>query len=373
MLRALAALALWACAAATAWSADARAEPRFALREGLPCSDCHVNRTGGGMRTAFGAVWAQTHLPTWRSSGAADPQLGSSVHFGANLRLDHRTVLPARTSIQGKQYATPASNSFDISEGNVYLRADLIPDALSVYVDEVVAPEGASAREAFVLYSALPAGLYLKAGRFMLPYGLRIWDDTAFMRQQTGFNYANQDLGVELGTTGKHWSAALSLSNGSLGGGDGNLAKQLTATVGVFDSWWRLYASAAWNDTSVRDFPFQTVTGGLHGGVRLARLTLLGSVDWIRGIGNPEIYDQLSLFTEADFELWRGVHLRGRFEAFDPSRQIANNERDRFIAGLSWFPVQFAELRLEYRKNRDIPQRPAGNADELLVQLHGFL
>jgi hypothetical protein len=366
-------IALALLCVATLLSSRAWAEPRFALREGLPCSDCHVNRTGGGMRTPFGIAWAQTHLPTFRTPGAMDPRLGQSVQFGANLRLDERTVLPAHTAIGGSKYATSAGSSFDISEGNVYVRAELVPDALSVYIDETVAPEGASAREAFVLYSGLPAGLYLKAGRFMLPYGLRIYDDASFMRQQTGFTYANQDLGVEIGTTAKHWSAALALTNGSLGGADANLAKQLTATIGVFDSWWRLFASAAYNDTSVRDFPFQTITGGLHGGVRLARLTVLGSLDWIRGIGNPDAYDQVSLFSEADFEAWRGLHLRGRFEAFDPSRQIANNERDRFVFGVSWFALQWTELRIEYRKNRDIPQRPSGNADELLVQLHGFL
>ena len=49
--------------AALGLAASASAEPRFALREGLACSACHVNRTGGGMRTPFGVAWAQTHCP----------------------------------------------------------------------------------------------------------------------------------------------------------------------------------------------------------------------------------------------------------------------------------------------------------------------
>ena len=354
-------------------SRSASAEPRFAVREGLPCSACHVNRTGGGMRTPFGVAWAQSNLPTWRSPGVFDPRLGESVSIGANLRLDERSVLPASTTLESKHYHSTASSSFESTEGNLYVRADVVPQRLAVYVDETVAPEGASNREAFVLLQGLPLNGYVKAGRFMLPYGLRIQDDTAFMRQQTGFTYANQDLGVEIGIAPQPFTASVAVSNGSLGGPDTNLAKQVTAQFGVVAPWGRLSASVAYNDTSVPDFPFKTLTSGMHGGLRLGRLTMLGSLDWIRGMGQPTHYDQVALFTEGDFEAWKGVHLRGRFEAFDPSLQIQNNERDRFIVGASWFTTQFMELRAEYRINRDIPQRVTGNANEILLQIHGFL
>jgi len=351
----------------------ADAEPRFAVREGLACSACHVNRTGGGMRTPFGVAWAQSHLPTWRSPGLFDARLGESVTLGANLRLDERSVLPASTSLESKRYHSPASSSFESTEGNLYVRAEVVPQRLAAYVDETVAPEGASNREAFVLVHGLPMGGYVKAGRFLLPYGLRIQDDTSFMRQQTGFTYANSDLGVEIGIAPHPVMASFAVSNGSLGGPDTNLAKQVTGQLGVLAPWGRLWGSVAYNDTSVQDFPFKTITSGVHGGLRLGRLSVLGSLDWIRGVSKPSHYDQVALFTEADFEAWQGVHLRSRFEAFDPSLQIKENERDRVIVGASWFPTQFMELRAEFRINRDIPQRVTGNANEILLQIHGFL
>ncbi len=350
-----------------------RAEPAFAVREGLACSACHVNRTGGGMRTPFGVAWAQSHLPTFRAPGVFDPRLGESVTLGANLRLDQRSVLAAHTSLDGKRYQAKASNSFEVSEANLYVRAEIVPQRLSFYVDETVAPEGAANREAFVLLQGLPLGGYVKAGHFLLPYGLRVQDDTAFIRQQTGFTYANQDLGVEVGIAPHPFMASVAVSNGSLGGPDTNLAKQLTAQVGVVAPWGRLSASLAFNDTSAQDFPFKTLTSGVHGGLRLGRLVMLGSLDWIRGMGPPNDYDQVALFTEADFEAYKGVHLRGRFESFDPSLEIKENERDRFVLGLGWFPVQWSELRAVYRINRDIPQRVNGNANEILLQIHGFL
>lgn len=352
---------------------DLRAEPAFAVREGLACSACHVNRTGGGMRTPLGVAWAQSHLPTFRAPGIFDPRLGESVTVGANLRLDQRSVLAAHTSLGDKRYQTKASSSFEASEANLYLRAEVVPERLTVYVDETVAPEGAANREAFVLLQGLPLGGYVKAGHFLLPYGLRVQDDTAFMREQTGFTYANQDLGVEIGIAPQPFMASVAVSNGTLGGPDTNLAKQVTAQMGLVAPWGRLAASVAYNDTSAPDFPFKTVTSGVHGGLRLGRLVLLGSLDWIRGIGPPNAYDQVALFTEADFEAYQGVHLRGRFEAFDPSLDIQENERDRVVLGLGWFPLQWSELRAAYRINRDIPQRVNGNANEILLQIHGFL
>jgi hypothetical protein len=354
-------------------SAGASAEPRFALREGMQCRHCHINRTGGGMRTAFGASFAQTNLATFRQRGAFDRNAGSSLALGANLRLSNRTLLAARTHLEGVERRTKKRNTFEMTEANLYVLARAIPDRLAVYVDETIGPESASNREAFVLVEGLPLDGYAKAGRFMLPFGLRIPDDNAFIRGETGFNYANSDLGVELGIAPHPFEVSLAVTNGSLGGSDTNVRKQVSLNAVLTGSHARAGLSFAWNDTSADGFSFQSITSGAHIAGRLGRLILLGELDWIHGITEPESYDQIALFTEATFEAYKGVFPRVRFEAFDPLRSLDNNERDRFVFAVSWFPIQLLELRAEYRLNRDIPQRVEGNADELIVQLHGFL
>jgi len=236
-----------------------------------------------------------------------------------------------------------------------------------------VTPEAASSREAFVLVRGGPLDGYLKAGRFLLPFGLRIPDDFAFIRQQTGFTYANADLGFEAGVSLRPLELSIAVTNGSLGGNDPNESKQVTAQATFVSKLARAGASFAYNDTSTADFTFRTFTSGGHVGARLGRLLLLTEVDWIRGVSDADTFDQLALYVEGDYEPIKGLYVRGVFEAFDPLRSLANNARDRFVLGISWFPFQLLELRGEYRVNRDIPQRVNDNADELIVEVHGFL
>jgi hypothetical protein len=54
-------------------------------------------------------------------------------------------------------------------------------------------------REIFGLVHELPYNLWVKFGRINLPYGLRVPDDSSFIRSNLGFTFGSQDLGIELG------------------------------------------------------------------------------------------------------------------------------------------------------------------------------
>src|SRR5437879_12552844 len=72
-------------------AAGAHAEPYLALTQGAKCSQCHVNPTGGGLRNAFGDVFAQTQLPARHIDTGTDIWAGQIARFlalGGDLRFD---------------------------------------------------------------------------------------------------------------------------------------------------------------------------------------------------------------------------------------------------------------------------------------------
>lgn len=362
----------------------ASAEPHLAVREGFNCSQCHVNRTGGGKRNAFGANYSQVALPAWRPGpeslrvGVVSPNLGDYVSVGADLRVQHVTTETVRTQFEGQWLEAPGGNTLRIPEANLYGELMVVRDHLSLYLDEKLGPEGASAREAMILLYGLPYGGYAKAGKILLPYGLRLADDEAFIRQATGFNFGNQDLGVEIGAEPGPAFLAASLSNGTLGGTDDNERKQLTATAGVKTRWGRLGASYSWNDgTNATGLAVRQVGGGFAC-ANVGRLTLLTEADLIvdterpKGGERTQIF-QLALHAEADFLIVRGVALRAAFGYHDPDLKVAEDQRTRLALTLDVFPVPFLRVSVTYVVRNDIPQQVQGNADFFLVQLHGFL
>src|SRR6202020_247255 len=157
----------------------ARAEPYLAVQLGLKCGQCHVNPTGGGLRTAFGDIFAQTILPANHLDGAADNWTGAVNQFlraGGDLRFDAAvTTAPNTRSLQ----------QFDLEQTRVYLEADVIPGRLLAYVDEQVAPGGALMSGAYVWYWPGSHDWYLKAGQMYLPFGFRLQDQTAFVLTAT--------------------------------------------------------------------------------------------------------------------------------------------------------------------------------------------
>lgn len=172
----------------------AQAEPYFAVREGLKCSNCHFNPAGGGMRNAFGNAWAQCALPARRIEGTGtDTWTGAVSRFfamGGNLRAN-----AAYTDVPDAN----AQSEFDLEEVRAYLAFTPVPERLAVYIDQRVAPGGSTNLEAFARYTTQDQRWHVQGGQFYLPYGWRLEDDGAFVRQVTGINFATPDRGVQVG------------------------------------------------------------------------------------------------------------------------------------------------------------------------------
>ena len=345
----------------------AQAEPAFAVRTGYRCAQCHVNRTGGGMRTAFGSIWGQTILPErllkWRDGGnlmPANPDARFAV--GGDFRFQY---------VYANLEDAENVSSFEVDEANLYLEGRLIPGKLSLYLDGQVGPGGMSAREVFGLYGfGGKWRAYVKAGKFLPVYGWRLPDDDAFIRQFTGFTYSAPDTGIEIGAQPGQWSIHASFVNGSSGGGgdnDQNKKVSLLAERRINNV--RVGVSGSYNDTG----GFQTTQAGVLAGGNWGRLSLLGEVDWgeTRAAADPGT-EQLIAYIEADLLITRGLTLKYVHDWRDPDRNLETNERVRDVLGLEYVPIPFVQLRLYAQRFDGPPQIPGTDDTGAFFELHLF-
>ena len=316
-------------------------EPHLAIRLGLQCSQCHINRTGGGGRNDFGSLFGQTQLPL-RTSAVRARTADQWLTVGGDLR-----VLASGTFRE----STPRS-AVSIEEANIQVSARLVPDVLTLYVDESVGAGGAFAREMFALVDVLPANGYVKAGKFLLPYGYRLPDDAEYIRSRTGYTYATPDQGVEVGMQSGAMSLAVAITNGTQGAPEIDDGKQVLGMASFVFPGFRVGASAARNES---DAGRRDVVGAF-GGVRLGRLVGLGEVDLIRDrIGAGDV-KQLAGYVEADLLARQGINFKATYGYLDPNRSIEENGRVRGRVGVEVFPVSSLRVSAFYLMLKDIPQ-----------------
>lgn len=362
---------------------SSEAEPYMALRGGYKCGQCHINRTGGGMRTGFGIIYSQTVLPhsylkLSRTGAFFDGKASDKITLGGNLRLSNKTVF----RVDKPRGDSDVDNSFNLPEGNLYIKFDVIQDVLSFYLDETVLPTGARNREAYALIQKLPLNSYIKAGRMLLPFGFRILDDDAFIRQQTGFNYANQDIGVEMGVEPGPLSLAAAITNGTQGASENNVQKQISFVGSTVFRNFRIGGSFSRNRTPGNPTDQITTMFGAFAGLYSGRFVLIGEVDMIQPRKKDEtpeekkerekFGDQLAIYSSLNILIRKGVNFRLAYDYFDPRTKWDEDERIRVTFGPEIFPIQFIQVSAYYRILGSIPQKPREREDQLIFELHVF-
>lgn len=353
--------------------AAALAEPYLAVRTGYKCGVCHVNPTGGGKRTEFGSTYSQTTLAAERLDLATGQSAAGSEPAAWTGKLNDYFAVGSdlRANFSGARVPnSPSTVAFDPVRAQAYLEVKPIADRLTIYLDERVSPGAATNRETYAMLWFANKSAYVKAGRMFVPFGLRIEDDSAFIRQVTGTSFTSSDDGVEGGLELGSWSVNVSVTNGAGGGTETNRGKMISSLATYVRPDWRIGASVSDNSSG----------GGvdrrmynLFAGLRTGKISWLASGVYVIDDGTSTgRLKQWAALVEGNYEAAKGHNLKITYEHYDPNADVKEDQRERYSAVWEYVPFQFTQFRLGARKNSGIPQNNAQNATELFVQWHAF-
>lgn len=340
---------------------SASAEPYLAIQKGMQCSSCHSNPAGGGLRTSYGNAFAQSELAGRRIGDGAvwTGDVTKWLSVGGDIRASFEDIdIPNRST----------TSDFDISRGAIYLEASIIPGRLTLYIDEQVAPDEIENREAYIRLNSKDAKWFVTAGQFFLPYGLRLQDDTAFVRLATGINFANWDRGVQGGYASGPWSIIASATNNS-GGGRSSSGEQVSLVSSYTKAKWRAGASFNVNDDGAGD----RTMFGFFGGLQTGPVAWLAEIDSISDdISSSVTTDAFAGLLEANWTIFDKHNLKLSYDYLDPNNDISEDQQVRYSVVWEHSPMQFLQGRAGFRLYDGIPQVDAQNRKEFFVEIHGF-
>lgn len=344
------------------FATDALAEPYLAVQKGMKCGTCHTSAAGGGKRTPYGNLFAQTELSAKRLDMGElwTGDFGKYFAVGGDAR-------GGWNQIDTDGSASVADSGLD--EFIAYVEIKPFPKHVGIYVDARLRPDDPVVREQYVRAN-LPGGKWtVRAGEFFLPFGLRLQDDDAFIRQVSGINFNTPDTGWEVGYEGGPWSAQLAVTRGTAGGPEIDSGKQYSTRVGYVTNRWRAGASFNLNDSRFGDRQMQ----GVFGGIRTGPVSWLGEIDYIIDDGTPTgRRNSWATLVEANYGYRKGHNLKVTFEWFDPDDDVSNDEQNRASLVWEYSPIQFLQARLGYRKRNGIPQNPAQNLEQAFAEIHVY-
>lgn len=344
---------------------DAESYPKFAAYTGEKCIGCHVNPTGGAIRHMGGIKYSRDELymklfKKLNKKAEFDPHLSKGIQIGADMRtlfLDDQ-IAPGQ----------PNQNSFFQMQADLYVNA-----RINKILNLVIAPSlqynsFPPVYEVYGMVSNLPAGLYIRAGKFKPNFGIKIPEHRAYQRIYNLNTPYNSDAGLEAGISPGPFTLTAGLFNGvnntitnSL---DADPGKEVVASAdfrwATKDSKYTFGLGASFlsnpykysvanNINAVRQIGAGFISIGLF-----ERVAILGEFDYNR----LDISDSVStrqdfrtIFGELDIRVIRGLEAKFQVENYDPELGTAKPplERFRYSFGVGLFPVTGLELETIFR------------------------
>lgn len=350
--------------------------PRFSVENGASCNLCHINPTGAGLRNDYGtSLFSTEELPMEKGMKLTNEDYTGMIvdhlRFGADIRFQvlshtdkqdesHTAYFP----MQGDLYG-----NLSVSKGvEVYVKHDLLRQE----------------PEFWTTLPILPNDGYVRLGRFIPSYGLRLDDHTAFIRggnlrlsqglQKEGMifsPYMDNPGILEAGMYVSDFFVTLSTANKFASGNEQGygFSESLKDKNVTFRS---EYSGSIGSGTTLVGCSIMTEGDfqmkGIFGGVSFGGLTWVGEVDLAENWAYPGT-TSLASFSELSYLLKQGIHLVTRFDLFDENIDIKQNAITRFTVGTDIFPISFFEIKLQGRFT-SVSGEKTKPKPEYIIQFH---
>jgi hypothetical protein len=318
--------------------------PRFAVRLGDKCIDCHYNPTGGIIRNEDGWNFGKNIMSaiTPRDQDfATSPKIGNNITFG----LDYRTQF---------LYTSDTSKSrtdFQQMTGSIYTNVGLAKNINLLgrydFINQIW--------EAYGVAHILPNNGYIKAGSFVPNYGIRMDDHTAYTR------------GGDFGLLSRNASQGLIYSP---------FYTEAGVEAGIYISNWALFTASAGsnllnNRTFSKDPSYTTrlefypkigriglLFGGSYAAVKIPRtadfyggfigfgynrFSLIAEFDLGNNVVSAETKSNFAM-AEAAYVIIMGLEAVVRYDRIDPNTSVGSDELQHVIVGFEWFPYSFITI-----------------------------
>ena len=348
--------------------------PRFAVSNGSSCIACHVNPTGSGLRNSYGNdIVALEELPLerWLDKGNENwnGYISDHLQVGGDFRL------------QGVQYndseTKTRESAFFPMQADIYAYLKLNQYA-GIFTKIGARGSSSLSTEYWVLLRNLPQNSWIKIGRALPNYGLRVDDHTSFIR---GGNYSRTTLDLEkegllfgpyfnppaileLGVPmlgGLQWTSSISTSIVNSGEELNNLTTQFNYSGSMVD---QVTYMAGFNYMQEDNFTMMGISGGLSYTDFTYTFEADQAENWI--VGNTS----LALYDEIAWKVIQGVQLIGKYDFFDPNTNLQDGSVSRYTLGVEIYPLNIMEIKLQARFNQvDLDNKETPDP-EYLIQTH---
>ena len=336
--------------------------PSYSIEEGSGCINCHVNPTGGGMRNDYGSnIYSLDELSIrkWIKNNEKefDGFIKDNIQIGGEFRIQ---------SYDGQKESSIFPMQIDLYS-NIEFNNDV--SIFMKYGSEI---------ELYVLLDNLFKSDWIKIGKTMSNYGLRLDDHTSFIRGGNSsktyvssglvdegliFDYAGsyEDPNlIEIGAKiNKNINLTSSVSTGILDHNKENITISVSYKNKIG------FGSVLFGTSFMKEDDLKMI--GLFGGISKGKLTFSCEIDRVNNwIIN---YESIASYFEMMYKPIQGVYIIAKYDYFDKNSNLLDGSVDRYSFGVNVFPSNMLEIKFQLREYK-LYSIDFDTDTEYLVQLH---